>query len=298
MRYVQIRLHGETLSDERKRQLMQAIEYAFNNITGNSDVPVCVSIDEVPRDNWGVLGAKPVGQAPVQEGPAGEQDKPAEPKLTVLGSFAYKGGAGFGDTGIVAHLAGRPGSAYQNPAEAGLIAVTSSTLMHDSMPASAIVGNEVVRCCTKPLPNSWFEVDFRQYRVAPTHYSLRHYASWDVEALRSWVLEGSTDGLGWYVLSRIENDDSLDKRGDTQTWPVDNHFAGVFVRYLRLTQKGPNSNNHHYLALSGLEVHGQLAKMSQGVQLMAMDAAGTNGLAVRQVLTREVLERLAKTKRL
>lgn len=298
MRYVQIRLHGETLSDERKRQLMQAIEYAFNSITGNSDVPVMVSIDEVPRDNWGVLGAKQVGQPQVQEGPAGERGKPAEPKLTVLGNFAYKGGAGFGDTGIVAHLAGRPGSTYRNPAEAGLIAVTSSSLLLDSMPASAIAGNEVVRCCTKPLPNSWFEVDFQQYRVAPTHYSLRHYSSWDVEALRSWVLEGSTDGLGWHVLSRIEKDASLDRKGDTQTWPVDNHFAGVFVRYLRLTQTGLNSNNHHYLALSGLEVHGQLAKVSQGVQSVALDVAGTGGQAVRQVLTREVLERLAKTKRL
>ncbi len=30
--------------------------------------------------------------------------------------------------------------------------------------------------------------------VQPTAYTLRHYSSWDVEALRNWNFEGSNDG--------------------------------------------------------------------------------------------------------
>ena len=61
-----------------------------------------------------------------------------------MGQFGYRGGPDFGNTGIIAHLAGLPGERYRNPATAGLITVTASSLMPDSSPPSAILGNEVV----------------------------------------------------------------------------------------------------------------------------------------------------------
>jgi len=64
-----------------------------------------------------------------------------------------------------------------------------------------------------------------------------------------------------------------------QTWPVSSTLAGVFVRYLRLMQTGVNSNKHHYLALSGLEIHGQLAKVPQGVKSVAYRVHGSLFLA-------------------
>jgi hypothetical protein len=42
----------------------------------------------------------------------------------------------------------------------------------------------------------------------PNAYTLRHYSSWDVEALRSWRLEGSSDGgLTWTPI-RVHVDDA------------------------------------------------------------------------------------------
>jgi hypothetical protein len=50
------------------------------------------------------------------------------------------------------------------------------------------------RCATKPHANSWILVDLVDKYVQPTAYTLRHYSSWDVEALRNWNFEGSNDG--------------------------------------------------------------------------------------------------------
>ena len=258
MRYVNIKLHGETLSAERKQRLMLAIQAALVAATGNADVPACISIDEVAAANWGLLGLQEEHQD--TEGKSDGVITTPQPALVRLGTFVHR--ADFDDNGIVAHLAGRPKQAYSNPAEAGLVGVSSSPLLENSEPASAIVGNRVVRCSTKPALNSWFEIDFKQHRVAPTHYSLRHYATWDTEALRHWTLEGSEDGAQWHLLSTHEDDKALAAKGATHTWRVNGLWPSMFFRFLRITQRGRNSNGHYYLALSGFEVDGQLARLA------------------------------------
>lgn len=256
MRYVNIKLHGEILSAESKQRLMLDIQSALVAATGNADVPACISIDEVAAANWGLLGLSEEHKD--TEGKADHVVVNPEPELVKLGTFVHR--ADFDDNGIVAHLAGRPKQIYRNPADAGLLGVSSSPLLEDSAPASAIVGNQVVRCCTKPALNSWFEIDFKQHRVAPSHYSLRHYSSWDTEALRHWTLEGSVDGAQWHLLSTHENDKALAAKGATCTWRLNGLWPSMFFRFLRITQRGPNSNQHNYLALSGFEVYGQFAK--------------------------------------
>jgi len=283
MRYVNIKLHGETLSAEGKQRLMLAIQSALVAVTGNADVPACIAIDEVPDANWGLLGLQDEHQQ--VEGKTDAVSAAPKPALVQLGTFIHQ--ADFDDRGIVAHLAGRPKQVYRNPAEAGLLEVSSSPLLADSAPASAIVGNQVVRCSTRPVLNAWFEVDFKQHRVAPTHYSLRHYASWDAEALRSWTLEGSVDGAQWHLLSTHENDTALAAKGATHTWRVNGLWPSMFFRFMRITQRGPNSNKHHYLALSGFEVYGQLAK-DPSPRPTALVAIKNNNLG----LSRDVMSRL------
>ncbi len=258
MRYVNIKLHGETLSAESKQRLMLDIQSALVAATGNADVPACISIDEVSAANWGLLGLQEEHKD--TEGKADRVIADPEPAFVKLGTFVHR--TDFDDNGIVAHLAGRPKQAYRNPADAGLLSVSSSPLLEDSAPASAIVGNQVLRCCAKPALNSWFEIDFKQHRVAPSHYSLRHYSSWDTEALRNWTLEGSVDGAQWHLLSTHIDDKALNAKGATHTWRMNGLWPGMFFRFLRITQRGLNSNNHHYLALSGFEVYGHLAKVA------------------------------------
>jgi len=50
-----------------------------------------------------------------------------------------------------------------------------------------------VRCATEPKKGTFFAFDFSHLKMflIPTAYTLRHYDSWDTEALRNWKLEVS-----------------------------------------------------------------------------------------------------------
>ena len=91
----------------------------------------------------------------------------------------------------------------------------------------------------------------------PTHYTLRHYSSWDTEALRYWRFEGSCDGETWTVIREHNNDATLKMRGQLATWRVrcTQHYSKF-----RIFQFDKNSNGHYYLALSGFEVYGSVVR--------------------------------------
>lgn len=182
------------------------------------------------------------------------------------GPHAFSYVSDFDENGIVHYLATSAGNFdYTNPADANILAVTALSLAPDSEPASAIVGNEVVRCVTQDTPSSWMQIDFQAYEIQPTHYSLRHYSSWDTEALRNWVLEGSNDASQWEIISTHVNDTALNAKGATHTWPITGLPSNTWYRYFRIRQTGSNSNSHDYLALSGFEIYGEL-EVRQGTQ--------------------------------
>jgi len=163
----------------------------------------------------------------------------------------------FDSNGVIYYFGTNFGSgSWSNPAELGLLKVTSSSLMNDSCPVSAAVGREAVRCVSQPIPNQWFMIDLLDHTLVPTHYSLRHYSSWDTEALRNWKLEGSNDGITWVVLKEHHNDASLNAKGATHTWElfdIDESFSKF-----RIFMTGLNSNQHWYMAVSGFEIYGLL----------------------------------------
>lgn len=145
---------------------------------------------------------------------------------------------------------------WENPAEAGIIDITSSSLLHDSSPRVALAGRDLVRCVTKPQPNSWFCFDFKDKLAKVEKYALRHYSTWDTEAIRNWRFEASNDTSQWDKLTEHFNDDTLQEKGATASWRVSN--CPKKYRYFRILQTAQNSNKHHYLALSGVEFYGQL----------------------------------------
>lgn len=147
---------------------------------------------------------------------------------------------------------------FRNPGQRGILVVDSSPLAQQpaSEPAWAITGREVVRCVTLPSQETWFSVDFVRYAIRPTHYALRHYSSFDREALRNWVLEGSNNGKKWSSLNKHANDNSLFKKGMVHVWPVKKNKTAY--RMFRIKMTGPNSNNNRFLALSGFEIYGKL----------------------------------------
>lgn len=70
---------------------------------------------------------------------------------------------------------------------------------------------------------------------------MRHYSSWDTEALRSWNFEGSNDGSRWTLIGRHVDDKSLNKTGQAFTWPVD---CREFFSKFRILMTNINSDGH------------------------------------------------------
>ena len=88
-----------------------------------------------------------------------------------------------------------------------------------------------MRCVSAPKPDQWFVIDFKDKRIKPTHYTLRHYSTWDLEALRNWRLEASNDGKTWTVLRVHTDDQALHGKGCSHTWSID----GANGSYSQLT---------------------------------------------------------------
>jgi hypothetical protein len=132
---------------------------------------------------------------------------------------------------------------WQNPAELGVVQVTSVPLavQPKSEPASAIVGRSLCRCVTLPNRESWFIIDLINVWVRPTAYTLRHYDSFDTEALRDWKLQGSNDGKKWTKLLSHKKDESLNAKGESHTWAIPKPKKSY--RMFRILQTGKNSKS-------------------------------------------------------
>jgi hypothetical protein len=251
MRYITIRTHKTPFSEEQKQALAQGIERAVDAVVQDDQDTWLVF--EHPAEGSAVL-LDQIDDSIIEGQENTEPDSPAaeqHPQQT----YVYQ--SDFDGQGIVTYLAGGLAN-YSNPAEKGLIKITSSPLANDSQPASAIVGNEVVRCVTAARAHSWFALDFGERSIAPTHYTLRHYNSWDTEALRTWTFEASVDGQNWVILRSHLDDTSLNAKGATHTWNLTSENTPTYYRYFRILQRGLNSNRHHYLALSGFEIYGRM----------------------------------------
>ena len=110
-------------------------------------------------------------------------------------------------------------------------------------------------CCTNnKISNSWWKFDFKDRKVSPTNYTLKHGYSKGY-ALKSWDLEGSNDDTNWTKLSTHKNDLSL-RKSKTKTFGIPAHSGSY--RYFRLIMTDKNSSNSWTFCLGGIELYGVL----------------------------------------
>lgn len=103
-------------------------------------------------------------------------------------------------------------------------------------------------------------------KVAVTAYTLRHGGNYKADSLRNWEFKGSLDGNTWYGLCRHTGDSSLNEPFASKTWSValDNPTP---YRYFRILQKGHNSSDRNFLALSGIELYGDLYESNSSYEI-------------------------------
>jgi hypothetical protein len=102
--------------------------------------------------------------------------------------------------------------------------------------------------------NSWLQIDFKNRRVLLTHYSLNSNKAGS-NYIRKWVLEASDDEKTWETLDSRDTDE-LVGRSRIKIFPIIS--SARYFRYVRIRQTGTDSNNHHTLVLTNLELFGNV----------------------------------------
>jgi hypothetical protein len=112
-------------------------------------------------------------------------------------------------------------------------------------------------------PGAWLCYDFYDKAVTMSSYTLRSRGTPDGgkgrSNLKSWRVEGSTDGMTWFKVDEQTGRADLDNRGALQTFPVtiSNEF-----RFIRLVLTGPNWSSQNVIWISAFELFGRLRCLS------------------------------------
>jgi hypothetical protein len=73
--------------------------------------------------------------------------------------------------------------------------------------------------------------------------------------MKSWLIEGSLDGVKWTVLDRRKDDTELNGYNKIISLPLS---VSTECRFIRLGQKDVNHNGNNYLSLRAFEFFGTI----------------------------------------
>ncbi|CAH1802965.1 unnamed protein product, partial [Owenia fusiformis] len=200
-----------------------------------------------------------------------------EPNAT----FTFTHQRDFDNNGIIywAGTNGKTVSEWVNPAQYGLIVVTSSEgriLPYGKLEDIVSRDASALNCHTNDDKKAWFAIDLGMW-VLPTCYTLRHARGYGRSALRNWHFQVSKDGHNWTTLYAHHEDSSLNEPGSTASWPLEfpkDETKGW--RHIRLAQTGKNASGQtHYLSVSGFEIYGTITGVCDDIGKAAKEAEAT-----------------------
>jgi hypothetical protein len=114
---------------------------------------------------------------------------------------------------------------------------------------------------TPHLAHSWILIDFLNYRINPTHYSIRTRAEYDHDHPRSRAIKGSNDSRqNWTELDRRSHNYDLKAVDPLPKFSVANRSG---IRSIRIWQTGMTSNENNYLVLKCIEFFDALLPSDQ-----------------------------------
>jgi hypothetical protein len=161
---------------------------------------------------------------------------------------AKKGGQPDVADGIIAHLTRECGG---NVHQRGIVDITARTTYSERWPPYHVAEFGARNFFnSNNEPDQWLCYDFKAMRIAPTHYSIRAWGSYD---LRHWVIEGSKDGVEWVEMDRRDSNELTGNQ--MHTWRIANPRD---VRMVRIRQLGLNHSGDNYLEMAEFEIYGDI----------------------------------------
>ena len=171
--------------------------------------------------------------------------------------ITHKSGKNF--DGIIKYLENKYG---ENIIQQGIISIEVSS---NNNPASSTYGfpenlinyNWVHGFYSEDVPNSWFEVNFKNNKVKINGYSLKssNYNQNCDSHLKSWVIEGSNDRSNWTEINKKEN--NYDLYSHNQKYFPISQLTDEF-QFIRIRNIGKNHFNDDYLMLTNFEFYGKI----------------------------------------
>jgi hypothetical protein len=149
--------------------------------------------------------------------------------------------------GIISYFTKKHGG---NVHEKGFVIITSKSAASGTPHVVADL-NSTAFFRSNDERDQWICWDFREMRIKPSHYTIT------AGYLKSWIVEGSTDGASWTAMD--EQKDTLDfKSGwDTGSFAVSKPAE---CRFVRLTQTDQTHQRKDTLSLESLELFGTVSE--------------------------------------
>lgn len=163
--------------------------------------------------------------------------------------------------GIMYYLGMKAGGrrSWRNPVDAGLVCVRASGMKRGSR-NGAEVGDHTFTSqvfYTDNIPGSAITIDLGAHLVSPNFYVMAHRGGLADFFARTWVFQGSPDGVAWRTLRNHQNDGSLNPQCYSAGWALP--MSGEYFRQFRVVlAPGGNSRGSHALVLSCFELYGRL----------------------------------------
>ena len=171
--------------------------------------------------------------------------------------ITHKSGNNF--DGIFKYLENKYG---ENIIQQGIISIEASSNSYSGnstygYPENLINYNWVHEFYSENVPNSWFEVNFKNNKVKINGYSLKS-ANYGQNSyhLKNWVIEGSNDRSTWTEIDRKENNYDLNGRNYQKYYPI-SQLTDEF-QFIRIRNIGKNHANNNYLMLTNFEFYGEI----------------------------------------
>uniref|UniRef100_A0A0K8T796 E3 ubiquitin-protein ligase n=1 Tax=Lygus hesperus TaxID=30085 RepID=A0A0K8T796_LYGHE len=181
----------------------------------------------------------------------------------------------FDENGLIYWIGSNAKTAeWVNPAQYGLVVVTSSdgrNLPYGRLEDILSRDISALNCHTNDDKRAWFSIDLGVW-IIPSCYTLRHARGYGRSALRSWLFQGSKDGINWITLYTHVDDCSLNDPGSCASWPLEGNNEES-IRHVRIQQTGKNASGQtHYLSLSGFEIYGTVLGVCDDLGKVAKEA--------------------------
>lgn len=183
--------------------------------------------------------------------------KEYEPRRGYL-SFVYQ--TDFDENGVIYYIGCQDKkfkTNFSNPASNGLISISpfGNTKVNGNINDLFSRWNKL-DLWLSASQKSGYIIDFKTYSLSVNSYTIRSFSQ-NCCFLRNWNLEGSNDGINWFILSQhVEpQNTSLPSPNCTQTFHLTSKKE--FYRFIRIHQVGQNSSNWNF-GLGGIEFYGLL----------------------------------------